>query len=144
MLTVYQTLRRAMRDAVETVRGTDPDRASFTAALTAAVDQIVTAANVTSNSLPGNNIASTVLRNLLPARRLRSSARKVKCPMSRYGNPPTGTRPTSSQTVTRLQISMLASESHTPAPARPGAIKYCSSYGPTPTGRGPPARSPRS
>nr|WP_157556733.1 hypothetical protein [Nocardia acidivorans] len=121
MLTVYQRLRRAMCDAVETVRGTDPDRASFTAALTAAIDQIVTAANVISNIVPGNSIATAVLSNLLPARRLRLSVRKVKCPMSRYGNPPTDTRPTSSQTVTRLKISLLAGEPHPPAAEQPGA-----------------------
>jgi hypothetical protein len=118
MLTVYQTLRRAMCDAVETTRGTDPDRASFTVALTAAVDQIVTAANITANTLPGKSITCAVLGNLLPARRLRISARKVKCPMSRYGTPPTGDRPTRSQTVTRLQISVP----HTPPAAQPGAI----------------------
>jgi hypothetical protein len=38
LLTVYQLLRTAMVDAVETHPGTDPDRASFTTALQAARD----------------------------------------------------------------------------------------------------------
>ena len=40
LLALYQSLRRAMVTAVETVPGTDPDRASFTA-LTTAQDLLV-------------------------------------------------------------------------------------------------------
>ena len=42
--TLYQLLRMAMGDAVETRPGTDPDRASFTTALEAARDQLTAAA----------------------------------------------------------------------------------------------------
>lgn len=45
-LTVYQALRRAMVEAVETLPGTDPDRASFTVALETAKDQLIAAADV--------------------------------------------------------------------------------------------------
>ncbi len=37
-LTVYQAIRCAMTDAVESVPGTDPDRAAFTVALETARD----------------------------------------------------------------------------------------------------------
>jgi hypothetical protein len=50
LLTFYQTLRRAICDAVETLPGTDPDRASFTVALTTAINQIVNAANITDTA----------------------------------------------------------------------------------------------
>ena len=44
LLTLYQLLRRAMADAIETRPGTNPDRASFTTALEAARDQLTVAA----------------------------------------------------------------------------------------------------
>ncbi|WP_327119120.1 IS4 family transposase [Nocardia sp. NBC_01730] len=121
MLTIYQTLRRAICDAVETVPGTDPDRASFTVALTAAINQIVTAANITGNVSPENAITRAVLDNLLPARRPRISARKVKCPMSRYGTALTGNRPTKSQTVVRVELSALVGPQHTKTSAQPSS-----------------------
>jgi Insertion element 4 transposase N-terminal/Transposase DDE domain len=90
-LTVYQAIRRAMTDAVESVPGTDPDRAAFTVALETARDQVIAADGV----LPGpeqparpGRIGQAVLANLLPARRPRTAARKVKCPISRYASPP--------------------------------------------------------
>lgn len=42
-LTVYQALRRAMTEATDTDPSIDPDRASFTIALEAARDQVITA-----------------------------------------------------------------------------------------------------
>ena len=89
-LTAYQAIRRAMTDAVESVPGTDPDRAAFTVALETARDQVIAACGV----LPGpeqparGRIAVAVLENLLPARRPRTAPRKVKCPISRYASPP--------------------------------------------------------
>ena len=89
-LTVYQVIRRAMTDAVESVPGTDPDRAAFTVALETARDQVIAACGV----LPGpeqparGRITVAVLENLLPARRPRTAPRKVKCPISRYASPP--------------------------------------------------------
>jgi hypothetical protein len=89
-LTVYQVLRRTMAEAVESVPGTDPDRAAFTVALEAARDQVIAADGV----LPGpgqtvgvGRIARAVLDNLLPRRRPRIAPRKVKCPISRYATP---------------------------------------------------------
>lgn len=41
LLTAYQVLRTAMTDATDSVPGTDPDRAGFLTALTAARDQLI-------------------------------------------------------------------------------------------------------
>jgi hypothetical protein len=106
LLTVYQTLRAAMVDAVETRPGTNPDRASFTVALHTAANQVITAANIipTNPAQPGP-IGAAVLTHLLPARRSRTSARKVKSPMSRYSaTTSTEQRPPTSQPITRIDI----------------------------------------
>jgi hypothetical protein len=110
LLTVYQLLRMAMVDAVETRPGTDPDRASFTSALQAARDQLTAARGTYPDGpahLPGV-IGRAVLATLLPARRPRYSARKVKNATSRYLNRDDG-RPTASTRITALQITL-----HTP------------------------------
>jgi hypothetical protein len=87
LLTLYQLLRRAMVDAVETRPGTNPDRASFTTALEAARDQLTAAAGICPPGPAGLTvIGRAVLATLLPARRPRFSARKVKCATSRYLN----------------------------------------------------------
>ena len=110
LLTVYQLLRMAMVTAVETRPGTDPDRASFTTAMEAARDQLTAARGIYPDSpasLPGV-IGSAVLNTLLPARRPRYSARKVKNPTSRYLNRDDN-RPQASTTMTALDITL-----HTP------------------------------
>ena len=85
LLTVYQLIRMAMTAAAEAA-GTDPDRASFTAALEAAREQVITARGIEDPGDPGDTgrIGRAVLAGLLPARRARYSARKVKCSTSRY------------------------------------------------------------
>jgi hypothetical protein len=78
----------AMVTAVETRPGTNPDRASFTTALETARDQLTAAAGICPDGpadLPGV-IGRAVLATLLPARRPRFSARKVKCATSCYLN----------------------------------------------------------
>jgi transposase IS4-like protein/DDE family transposase len=86
LLVAYQALRTAIADAAATVPGTDPDRASFAIALSAARDQVILAAGVTAG--PVTDLAGTigrlVLASLMPARRLRVSPRVVKRAMSRY------------------------------------------------------------
>ena len=86
LLAVYQIIRIAIADAIESTPGTDPDRASFTIALEAARDQVTQAANVIATTVIdlAGTIGRRVLDNLLPARRLRVSPRAVKRPMSRY------------------------------------------------------------
>ena len=88
LLTLYQLLRMAMVTAVETRPGTNPDRASFTTALEAARDQLTAAAGICPHDPPDLTgvIGRAVLATLLPGRRPRFSARKVKCATSRYLN----------------------------------------------------------
>ena len=113
LLTLYQLLRMAMVTAVETQPGINPDRASFTTALETACDQ-VTAAQGIHPTHPGEPIdllgviGRAVLSTLLPARRPRFSARKVKSPTSRYLNRDDG-RPSHTTTITTIDITI-----HTP------------------------------
>jgi Insertion element 4 transposase N-terminal/Transposase DDE domain len=87
LLTLYQLLRMAMVEAVETRPGTNPDRASFTTALQTARDQLTAAAGICpTGPAELTVIGRAVLATLLPARRPRFTARKVKCATSRYLN----------------------------------------------------------
>jgi hypothetical protein len=117
LLTVYQAIRMAMTAAAGTVPGTDPDRASFTAALETARDQVTAARGITDSGDPADigRIGRAVLDSLLPARRARYSARKVKCATSRYLNRDDG-RPQQTTVITRVEITILA-----PPPDRPAA-----------------------
>ena len=75
-----------MSDATVTAPGTDPDRTSFTVALSAARDQVILAAGVITGptvDLAGN-IGRLVLTSLMPARRPRTSPRVVKRAISKY------------------------------------------------------------
>src|ERR1039457_5240152 len=107
MLTLYQLLRMAMVTAVETRPGTDPDRASFTSALEAAREELTAARCICPSGpadLPGV-IGRAVLSTLLPARRTRFSARKVKCATSRYLNRDDG-RPSTSAAIAAIDITV--------------------------------------
>ena len=85
LLALYQALRRAMVTAVETVPGTDPDRASFTIALETARQTLTQAAGViTATAALTGRIGQAVLNSLLPPRRPRVSVRKIKSPLSRW------------------------------------------------------------
>jgi len=120
LLTLYQLLRMAMVTAVETRPGTDPDRASFTTAMEAAKDQLTAAAGVCPDGpadLPGV-IGRAVLATLLPARRLRFSARKVKCATARYLNRDDG-RPAHPSAITAIDIAI----STPPADLKPGRTR---------------------
>ena len=68
LLTVYQALRMAMVTATGTVPGTDPDRASFTVALEAAREQVITARGIEDPGDTGR-IGRAVLAGLLPDRK---------------------------------------------------------------------------
>lgn len=59
-----------------------------------------------------SGISTAVLTALLPPRRSRISARKVKCPTSRYPANPTSEHPLTSQNVTSLTV-----EIHTEPPS---------------------------
>ena len=123
LLTVYQALRMAMVTATGTVPGTDPDRASFTAALEAAREQVITARGIEDPGDPGDTgrIGRAVLASLLPARRARYSARKVKCCTSRW-RVRDQDRPELPTRITRVQITIIAPPLDRPA-ARPRSRK---------------------
>lgn len=102
LLTLYQVLRTVMVTAAESAPGTDPDRVSFTLAVQSARDSVVQADNVVSDgSDPLGRIGRTLLSALLPARRPRYSARKVKSPISRF-HKPDPTRPAASTPITAI------------------------------------------
>jgi len=86
LLAAYQILRTAMADATACVPGTDPDRASFTIALTTARDQLIQAAGIIAGTVIDltGTIGRRVLAGLLPTRRLRVSPRIVKRAISKY------------------------------------------------------------
>ena len=123
LLTIYQVLRMAMTAATGSVPGTDPDRASFTAALETAREQVITAHGIEDPGSPGDTgrIGRAVLAGLLPARRARYSARKVKCSTSRYhlrGQD----RPGLPTRITRVQVTIIARPPDRPA-AQPRSRK---------------------
>ncbi|MFE4653564.1 hypothetical protein [Streptomyces sp. NPDC056707] len=66
LLIVYQSLRRAMVDAIESRSDTDPDRASFTIALRMEAEQVITARGVLEPADGHGGNATAVLDALLP------------------------------------------------------------------------------
>jgi transposase IS4-like protein/DDE family transposase len=110
LLALYQALRREMVTAVETVPGTDPDRASFTIALQTATDTVTAAHGVIPADGTGNGrIGRAVLDGLLPPRRPRVSVRKVKSPLSRW-NKADPHRPVRSTPVTAMTLTISVPE----------------------------------
>lgn len=86
LLTAYQVLRTAIADALLHRPDIDPDRASFSIALSTARDQIVQTAGAiakTTVDLIGR-IGAAVLANLLPTRRTRTRPRVTKRAISKY------------------------------------------------------------
>jgi hypothetical protein len=124
LLTLYQLLRMAMVEAIETRPGLDPDRASFTSALQAARDQLVSAYGIDADPTDGGAerlgvIGRSVLATLLPARRARYSNRNVKCPTSRYHARDDG-RPALSTDIASIDIAVHTPPSQpTPSPQHP-------------------------
>jgi hypothetical protein len=120
LLILCQLLRMAMVTAVETRPGTDPDRASFTTAMEAAEDQLTAAAGICPDEpagLPGV-IGRAVPATLLPARRPRFSARKVKCATARYLGRDDG-RPPHPAAITAIDITI----STPPVDLKPGRTR---------------------
>ena len=73
LLALYQALRREMVTAVETVPGTDPDRASYWIAVDTAQTLTANACNVlTSTAGLAGTIGRAALANLHPSRRPRA------------------------------------------------------------------------
>src|SRR5262249_38965749 len=99
---------------------------SFTAALETARDQVTAARGITDSGDPADigRIGRAVLDSLLPPRRARYSARKVKCATSRYLNRDDG-RPQQTTVITRVDIPILV-----PPPDRPAARRRARRYAP--------------
>ena len=118
LLAACQALRMAMTAATGSVPGTDPDRAGFTAALEAAREQVITARGIEAPADPDDTgrIGRAVVAGLLPARRARCSARKVKCSTSRY-HLRDQDRPELPTRITRVLVTIFA-----PPPDRPAAL----------------------
>jgi Insertion element 4 transposase N-terminal/Transposase DDE domain len=102
LLATYQALRTAITDAVQTVPGTDPDRASYQIAVDTAQNLVTTARNITGpqGDLAGD-IGRAVLANLHGPRRPRVCARRVKSPLSRWNKQPAG-KPRTCQRITKI------------------------------------------
>jgi hypothetical protein len=118
LLVCYQLLRLAMADATSTRAGIDPDRASFTIALHTARDQLIQAAGVLASAtidLVGK-IGRAVLDNLLADRRLRTSPRIVKRPISKDN----ARGPTINQTSYQATLSIDILTTPAPLTARDG------------------------
>jgi hypothetical protein len=103
LLAVYQALRTAVTDAVQSVPGLDPDRASWQAAVETARDLVTAAWNITDSAgsdLAGD-IGRAVLANLHGPRRPRVCARTVKSPSSRWSARPDG-KPRTTRQITSI------------------------------------------
>jgi hypothetical protein len=102
LLAVYQALRIAVTDAVQTVPGTDPDQASYQIAVETAQLTVTSARNIITGTpdLAGE-IGRAVLANLHGPRRPRVCARKVKSPLSRWNKNPPG-KPSANLRITSV------------------------------------------
>jgi hypothetical protein len=112
LLALYQALRTAITDAIETVPGTDPDRASYQTAVETAQALVTSARNIvtSTNDLTGD-IGRAVLATLHGPRRPRVCARRVKSPLSRWNKHPPG-KPRTCQRITK--ITTVISQDHPP------------------------------
>jgi hypothetical protein len=121
LLAVYQALRTAVTDAVQTVPGTDPDRASWQAAVQSAQNLVTTAANITgpADDLQGD-IGRAVLASLHGPRRPRVCARKVKSPLSRWNKHPDG-KPRTTKRITNV-TSQIDPRYYRPPTRRPKSV----------------------
>ena len=125
LLALYQALRTAVTDAVQSVPGTDPDRASYQIAVETARNLLTTAQNITDpgGDLTGD-IGRAVLVNLHGPRRPRVCARKVKSPLSRWNKHPDG-KPRATCRITGLTAHIDASH-HQPATRRRKSVTTAS------------------
>ena len=117
LLALYQALRTAVTDAVQSAPGTDPDRASWQITVETAQNLLTTAQNITDpgGDLTGD-IGRAVLAGLHGPRRPRVCARKVKSPLSRWNKHPDG-KPRATCRITGITAHVDASH-HQPATRR--------------------------
>ncbi len=121
LLALYQAIRTAITDAVLSVPGTDPDRASYQVAVDTARDLVITARNITDpdDDLTGD-IGRAVLARLNPPRRPRVCPRRVKSPLSRWNKHPPG-KPTTSKKITHI-TSQAIHPNHERVTRRPKSV----------------------
>ena len=115
LLTLYQALRTAITDAIQTVPGTGPDRASYQIAAETAQTLVTNASNITGGTDLAGDIGRAVLAGLHKPRRPRVCARRVKSPLSRWNKHPPG-KPRTCQRITEITTEIRAG--HSPAPTR--------------------------
>jgi hypothetical protein len=117
LLALYQALRIAITDAIATIPGTDPDRASYQIAVQTARDMVTQARNILTGAADlAGSIGRAVLANLHPPRRPRVCARRVKSPLSRWNKHPPG-KPRTCQRITKITTTVTL-EVHPPTPTR--------------------------
>lgn len=91
LLALYQALRIAITDAIATMPGTDPDRASYQIAVETAQTLVTGARGVATGATDlAGDIGRAVLTSLHQPRRPRVCARRVKSPLSRWNKHPPG------------------------------------------------------
>ena len=113
LLALYQALRIAITDAIATVPGTDPDRASYQIAVDTAQTLAAGACNViTGPAGLAGSIGRAVLASLHSPRRPRVCARRVKSPLSRWNKHPPG-KPRTCQRITKITTAI--NREHPPA-----------------------------
>ena len=125
LLTLYQALRTAVTNAVQSAPGTDPDRASWQITVETAQNLLTTAQNITDpgGDLTGD-IGRAVLAGLHGPRRPRVCARKVKSPLSRWNKHPDG-KPRATCRITGITAHVDASH-HQPATRRRKSVTTAS------------------
>jgi hypothetical protein len=108
LLALYQALRIAITDAIATVPGTDPDRASYQIAVQTAQAMVTQARNIITGAADlAGSIGRAILTNLHPPRRPRVCARRVKSPLSRWNKHPPG-KPRTCQRITKITTEVRA------------------------------------
>ncbi len=107
LLALYQALRIAITDAVQTIPGTDPDRASYQIAVETAQTLVTAARGITGPASLAGDIGRAVLANLHGPRRPRVCARRVKSPLSRWNKHPPG-KPSTCQRITKITTAIRA------------------------------------
>ncbi len=121
LLICYQTLRMAITDAATLHREIDPDRLGFTLALQAARDSVITATGILpDDGDPLGRIGRALIASPMRPRRPRFSARKVKCPISRYAAAKDADRPASSTRILAINVLVLEPTPHTRPKRGPG------------------------
>jgi hypothetical protein len=113
LLALYQALRIAVTDAIATVPGTDPDRASWQVAVETAQILVTSARNILTGTTDlAGDIGGAVLASLHGPRRPRVCARRVKSPISRWAKHPPG-KPRTCLRITSITTQIR--QEHTPA-----------------------------